>query len=76
MDEQPIQLIPIGEVTRQTGHGRSTIYALVSQGKFPRPVAIGPQARRFVQHEVSAYIASKIDERDKATSPRKRQVRS
>lgn len=49
-------------VMARTGLSKSTIYHYVSQGKFPRPVNIGPRAVAWIAEEVEAWIQARIDE--------------
>ena len=46
----------------QTGLCRSTIYDLVSQGKFPSQINLGPRAVGWVANEVVGWIEERIDE--------------
>ncbi|NBC33920.1 MAG: AlpA family phage regulatory protein [Alphaproteobacteria bacterium] len=52
------------QVTEITGYPRSTIYALISQGKFPRPVKIGARAVAWPEYEVIAHIDGLVAARD------------
>ncbi len=52
------------KVSERTGKSRSTIYAEMAEGKFPRPVRIGPRAVGWVESEIDAYLAALIAERD------------
>ncbi len=50
------------DVMAQTGLCRSTIYDLVSQGKFPSQINLGPRAVGWVASEVVDWIEARIDE--------------
>lgn len=39
--------------------GRSTIYSLMRQGKFPEPIQVGPQAVRWVKSEIDDWLAAR-----------------
>ena len=41
------------EVEKITGIGRSSIYRLMQEGKFPRPVRIGPAAVRWRASDIT-----------------------
>jgi prophage regulatory protein len=43
-----------------TGLARSTIYARVSDGRFPKPVRTGPKAVRWPSHEIEALNRAAI----------------
>jgi len=49
-------LITFVQVAAKVGMGRSRIYALIAEGKFPPPVKIGSSSRWIVA-EIDAYIA-------------------
>lgn len=52
------------EVEKRTGLCRSAIYNLIGQGKFPKPIRIGPRSSGWVASEISAWIAERVRERD------------
>ncbi|EEY3521806.1 TPA: AlpA family transcriptional regulator [Escherichia coli] len=54
-------LIRLSEVMRRTGYGRAWIYRLISQGRFPKPVKIGPRSVAFIESEVDEWINQRID---------------
>ena len=49
-------LIPLSEVCRLVGLGRSQIYAMVQQGTFPRPVRLGRRCSRWRMATVRAWV--------------------
>lgn len=54
--EQPERLIKLNEVSRRVGLGRSMIYRLISQDRFPAPYKLSAQASRWSEREVVAWI--------------------
>ena len=54
------------EVSRRTGLGRSAIYAAIQEGRFPRPVKLGPRAVGWVLAEIDTWCAERIEARDRA----------
>lgn len=48
-----------------TGLARSTIYKLIGSGEFPRPVPLTARSVGWIECEVSAWIQSKIEERER-----------
>lgn len=56
-------LIKLAEVQRRTALCRSSIYAKVAAGRFPRPVKQGASSA-WVDTEVQAWIDALIDSRD------------
>lgn len=46
-------------VMEVTGLGRSTIYALIAQGKFPTPVKLGSRAVAWPETVVAEWLNSR-----------------
>ena len=55
----PQRLITLHEVMQMTRLSRSSIYSLMSRGRFPRPVRVTDHAVRWIFAEVQAFIASR-----------------
>ncbi|RYE49805.1 MAG: AlpA family phage regulatory protein [Hyphomicrobiales bacterium] len=49
------RLIRLKDVMAQTGYGRTSIYAMMRDGRFPQPVR-DDGALRFSENEVQAWI--------------------
>jgi prophage regulatory protein len=64
-----MRFLRIKEVLKLTGLSRSAIYYTAS---FPQPVKIGVQAAAWLEDEVSAWMASRIAERDDARDLKQR----
>jgi prophage regulatory protein len=54
------RLIRLPEVRRLVPLCRATIYQLISQGKFPKPVGIGGRAVAWIETEVEAWVEAKV----------------
>ncbi len=54
--DPPERLLKLEEVTRRVGLGKSMIYRLIMQGRFPAPYKISPYASRWSEHEIVAWI--------------------
>ncbi len=52
------RLLRISEVVKTTGMGRSTVYRLVKENKFPRPVRLGARSSAWREDEVQAWMDS------------------
>jgi prophage regulatory protein len=63
-EEQPLRLLRLPKVLEMTDFPESTLRGLIRRGKFPRPVKCGPRYAAWPLHEVQAWIASKLAERD------------
>ncbi|MDP2443295.1 helix-turn-helix transcriptional regulator [Rhodoferax sp.] len=53
-------LLQIHTVTTLAGLGRSTIYRLVSEGKFPQPIKRGLRCTRFRAGDVTAWLKAQV----------------
>lgn len=53
------RLLRIPEVCRQTGLGKSSIYAMIQSGLFPAPKRLGYRAVAWLQSDVKAWIDSR-----------------
>ena len=53
---RPERLIRIDEVKRRVGLGKSMIYRLIQEEKFPAPYKLSPFASRWSDREVTAWI--------------------
>lgn len=56
VEPRPERLIRIDEVKRRVGLGKSMIYRLIQEGKFPAPYKLSPLASRWSDREVTAWI--------------------
>lgn len=53
-------LLRLPEVRKRVGLSRAAIYSLAAQGKFPKPVKLGPRTSAWVSAEVTEWIESRI----------------
>ena len=53
-------------VEDQTGLSRSTIYMLMQNGQFPKPVRIGGRAVAWPEADVEAWLNARLAEREEA----------
>ena len=53
------RLIRRPDVEALTGLSRSTIYAYMQRGEFPRPRRIGRQAVGWIESEIEAWVMSR-----------------
>ena len=54
--DMPERFVRIDEVCRRAGLGKTMIYAMIKDGRFPRPYKISPFAARWSEHELVAWI--------------------
>jgi prophage regulatory protein len=53
-------LIRLDQVKARTGLSRSTLYAYINDGRFPRLVIISDRCVAWVESEIDAWIAERI----------------
>ena len=63
--EPPASILRRPQVEARTGLSRSTIYARIQNGTFPRPILLGSRAVGWLEHEIGDWL----DERIKASRP-------
>lgn len=56
-------VLKLPDVQRTTGLSRSSIYAFVSKGEFPKPIPLGARSVGWLSSEVDGWIKSRISER-------------
>ena len=56
------RLIRRPEVEAITGLGRSSIYAMIADGNFPKSVKIGDRAVAWPESDIQEWVANRIDE--------------
>jgi predicted DNA-binding transcriptional regulator AlpA len=66
-DGPTIQLIPLREVERILGIGKSTIYRQIAEGKLPKPAKVGASAR-WAKHEIDNAALLLLAQRSKAAA--------
>lgn len=59
-----MRLIRFPQVKNITGLCRSSVYKLMSEGKFPRAVTLIGRASAWVESEVVEWIEARVAERD------------
>ncbi len=58
------RLLPFAVVLDRVGMSRTQLYRLINAGEFPKPVRIGRLRVAFLEEEVNAWIAARIETRD------------
>ncbi|WP_420884221.1 helix-turn-helix transcriptional regulator [Shewanella chilikensis] len=64
LQELIMKLLRLKQVMDCTGLGRSSIYNYISEGRFPKPVKLGPRIVAWVGAEVEEWILERIEDRD------------
>jgi prophage regulatory protein len=55
-------ILRLPTVKARTGLSRSSIYAFVARGDFPRPISLGARAVGWNSESIDAWIAARIDQ--------------
>ena len=58
--ESELAILRRRQVEQRTGLSRSTLYQYIKDGKFPKPVPLGPRAVGWLEAEVRDWIATRI----------------
>ena len=58
------RLISCKEVCRRTSLSRASLYRLMAEDAFPKPVALHGARKAWIESEVDAWIASRIAARN------------
>ena len=60
------QVLRIFEVSDRTGLPRSSIYAKIQTGDFPRPIKLGTRSVGWLEADVNSWIDEKVSQSLKA----------
>jgi prophage regulatory protein len=60
---QMATLMRLPDVMARTALSRSALYALMSEGNFPKPVKIGGRINAWPDVEIAAWIEARIEAR-------------
>ena len=55
------KLLRLPTVKDRVGLGRSTIYARVGLGQFPKPISLGGRATAWLESDIDAWIQTKVE---------------
>ena len=73
-DPSKTKLIRFPEVIERTSKSRAAIYAAMNRGRFPKTVKLGRKSVAFLEHEIDAWIAEHIAQRDAHEATRQQSV--
>jgi len=54
-------ILRLPDVRARTGLSRSTIYLRIAEGKFPPPINLGERSVGWLESEIDAWIAKRIE---------------
>lgn len=52
----PERLLRLAEVRHRVGLGKTMIYAMIGEGRFPKPYKITPAAARWSEREIVEWV--------------------
>jgi prophage regulatory protein len=61
------RLLKVGEVAAKISFHETTVFDMVSAGRFPAPIRLSRRASRWSEAEVDAWIEARLAERKQAT---------
>ncbi|MGF6965925.1 prophage regulatory protein [Paraburkholderia sp. WC7.3g] len=56
----PLRILRRPETQSRVGLARSTIYAMMKAGQFPKPIQLGPRAVGWVESEIDEWLSAKM----------------
>lgn len=59
----PQNILRRDAVERMTGLPKSTLYAKVAAGEFPKPIKLGARAVGWLEHDIAAWQQARIEAR-------------
>ena len=65
MIQPTLKVLRRRQVEARTGLPRSSIYALITEGRFPAPIHLSAKSVGWLEHEIDAWIA------ERAKAPRR-----
>lgn len=63
---QPMSVFRLPKVLQATALSRSTLYAMMAEGRFPKPMKLGERAVGWPEAEIAAWLESRKAARDAA----------
>jgi len=60
METKPVKFLRMLEVQNRVPYSRSTIYAKIERGEFPKPHNLGARAVAFLESDIDEWIAARI----------------
>jgi prophage regulatory protein len=61
MSEKHQRFLRLADVRDRVPYSRSTIYQLIAQGKFPKPISLGARAVAWLESDIDAWIEARIE---------------
>lgn len=59
----PTRVLRLPDVIARVGLKRASIYLHIGKGTFPKPIALGPRAVGWLEHEIDEWLAARVQMR-------------
>ena len=63
-NQEKLSILRRKQVEKRTGLSRSTIYLRIQEGTFPRPINLGVRAVGWLENEIEAWLAARMEIRN------------
>ena len=63
-NQEKLSILRRKQVEKRTGLSRSTIYLRIQEGSFPRPINLGARAVGWLENEIEAWLAARLEIRN------------
>jgi prophage regulatory protein len=63
-NQEKLSILRRKQVEKRTGLSRSTIYLRIQKGTFPRPINLGVRAVGWLENEIEAWLAARMEIRN------------
>lgn len=60
-DTRPIRILRRWQVQDTVGLSRATIYQMMREGRFPKPVKITARAVGWIEHEIQEWLMKRVE---------------
>ena len=64
INQEKLTILRRKQVEKRTGLSRSTIYLRIKEGTFPRPINLGVRAVGWLENEIEAWLAERMEIRN------------
>lgn len=69
---KPTRLLGIKGVVDKTSLSRTTIYARIKEGTFPRGIPVSTKRHAWLESEIDAWINQQVSRRNQMTDPQRK----
>jgi prophage regulatory protein len=59
--ENLMKILRLADVMSKTGLSKTSVYEYITAGNFPKQIKLGPRSAGWVEAEIDAWLASRIE---------------